>query len=327
MRLPLALIALTSVAPLAHASYYVIDNPPPPPVSALIRSMPQFQSTQSDSKSVNVPFARRSSQLSRDALRALSGMLDSAQDASRISIEGCGDSGDSESVAYRRAANVKAWLLDNGISSNVVTTSADGAVTKTPRGFNCVVRLAVGMQPSRMPTYVQGAQAEPEYRLAAPTAPAAIPAPAQAFAPNPRNEQMRMIERVLDMANAKIITSENAVAMIQQLMKDTAPRAASPTPVAAIAPAPIVAQIMPLQQQVYALTANRTLRDTLGDWARSAGWKEPLWAASNPYLVAQGQSLSSDFMGALRTVSDLVPGLDFRVNAATREITVMDAAR
>ncbi|MDR5791741.1 TcpQ domain-containing protein [Caballeronia sp. LP003] len=331
MRLPLALMALASFAPLAHASYYVVDNPPPAPVSALIRSMPQAQPSQLERQSVTVPFARRSSQLSRDAIRALSGLLDSAQDASQISIGACGDGdGDSDSIAYRRAANVKAWLLDNGISGHVVTTAADGAVMKTAKGFACVVKLTVGSPaPGAASAYAdlqrRDANAVQNQPAAASATPVAAPLQASAMS-IARNEQMKMISRVLDMANSKIISADNAVAMIAQLMKETEPAATVAKPaVAAIAPAPVTAQITALPLQNYALTTNRTLKDTLSDWARSAGWREPTWSASNPYLVAQGQNMSGDFMGALRSVSDLVPGLDFRVNTATREITVMDA--
>lgn len=323
MRKLLALATLTSFASLAHASYYVVDNPPPAPVSALIRSMPEVPTTVSDSQQFTVPFARRSVSFSRDALRALSNMLDNAQSASRITITACGDAGDgSDSIAYRRAANVKAWLLDNGIDGSVVTTSADGTVMKGPKGYSCVVSLS-------MPTSTRGAGAYASVVQAnrATVADQSAPQPPspQAARQAERNEQMKMISRVLDMARAKVITGDNAVAMIDQLMKDSEPSVSAPKPVAApVVPAPIVAQIMAMPT-TYSLTANRTLRDTLSDWARVAGWKEPTWTASNPYLIAQGQSLTGDFVGAIRTVSDLVPGLDFRVNTATREITVKDS--
>jgi hypothetical protein len=330
MRSALATLALlSSVTPLAHASYYVVDNPAPAPVSALIRSMPNQPQARNDSQTVNVPFARKSSQISREAIRALSSMLDSAQDSNHITVAGCGDPGDSESVAYRRATNVKAWLIDNGISDRVVSTAADGNVVKTQKGYNCVVTLSVGsLAPSAAMAYAQLVQPN---AVAAPVVPTAQPvAPAPALAIAARTEQMKMIAKVLEMANAKIITPDNAVAMIAQLMKDSdAPAQASvpairPQPV--VAQTPVVAQITVLPQ-AWALTANHTLKDTMSEWARSAGWKEPQWNATNPYLVAQGQTLPGDFMGALRTVSDLVPGLDFRVNAASHEITVTDAAR
>lgn len=323
MRKPLALATLTSFASLAHASYYVVDNPPPAPVSALIRTMPETSGMQSDIQQVTVPFVRRNAGFSRDTLRALSNMLDNAQNASRIAITGCGDPGDSsDSIAYRRAANVKAWLLDNGIDGSVVTTLADGSVMKSPKGFSCVVRLTLGT-PTRGTNAAYAQLVQPNARPASDQP--APPPPPQMAVQAERNEQMKMIARVLEMARAKVITGDNAVAMIDQLMKDSDPAVSTPKPVAApIMPAPVTAQItaMPL---AYSLTANRTLKDTLSDWARNAGWKEPKWTASNPYLIAQGQSLNGDFMGAIRTVSDLVPGLDFRVNTATREIIVMDA--
>ncbi|MFX1767948.1 hypothetical protein PWP93_36370 [Paraburkholderia sp. A1RI-2L] len=324
MRKPLALATLTSFASLAHASYYVVDNPPPAPVSALIRTMPDMSAMQSETQQVTVPFVRRSAGFSRDALRALSNMLDNAQNATRITITACGDAGDSsDSIAYRRAANVKAWLLDNGVDGSVVTTSADGKVMKSPKGFSCVVRLTLGTPARGTPAaYAQLVQSNASNALDQPAPPPVQP---QVTAQAERIEQMKMIARVLDMARAKVITGDNAVAMIDQLMRDSDPAASTPKPVAAaIMPAPVTAQITAMPM-AYPLTANRTLKETLTDWARTAGWKEPKWTASNPYLIAQGQSLNGDFMGAIRTVSDLVPGLDFRVNTATREITVMDA--
>jgi hypothetical protein len=330
MRSALAtLVLLSSVAPLAHASYYVVDNPAPAPVSALIRSMPNQQQPRNDLQTVNVPFARKSSQISREASRALTAMLDSAQDSNHITVTGCGDPGDSQSVAYRRATNVKAWLIDNGISDHVVSTAADSSVVRTSKGYNCVVTLSVGsLAPSSALAYAQLVQPNVASPIAVPAQP--VP-PAPSPATNARSEQMKMISKVLDMANAKIITPENAVAMIAQLMKEsdvTAPVAAAP-----VRPQPIVLQQTSVTAQItalpqaWSLTANHTLKETMSEWARSAGWKEPQWNATNPYLVAQGQTLPGDFMGALRTVSDLVPGLDFRVNAGSHEITVTDAAR
>jgi hypothetical protein len=180
-----------------------------------------------------------------------------------------------------------------------------------------------------MPAPTRGAAAYAQLAQTNPTAvvdqPAPQPSSPQVARQVERNEQMKMIARVLDMARSKVITGDNAVAMIDQLMKDSETPAPAPKAVVApVAPAPLIAQITAMPT-TYSLTANRTLKDTLSDWARTAGWKEPMWTASNPYLVAQGQSLTGDFMGAIRTVSDLVPGLDFRVNTATREITVKDS--
>lgn len=322
MRLmPLAFAALACVAPLAHASYYVIDNPPPQPVSGLIRSLPEFASRQEYMAPLSVAFARRSAQIAKDAAKTLTTALDKFRDAASVSIEGCGDPGDNESIAYRRAAAVKAWLLDNGVDASVINTSADGSVTKTQHGYACLVRAATRSAP---PAYVPFVGRELGAAVVAPAAPVAT-APAQ---PQTRSEQMRMIDRVLDMVRMKIVTPDNALAMIQQLMKEADGLNTVSRP-GGMGATPVVAQIMPLQAPVqsYVLTANHTLRDTLSEWARSAGWREPVWLASNPYLIAQGQSLGGDFMGALHTVSDLVPGLDFRVNTATHEITVVDAGR
>lgn len=322
-----ALVLLSSVAPLAHASYYVVDNPTPAPVSALIRSMPNQQQPRSDQQTLNVPFARKSSQISREASRALMTMLDTAQDSNRITVTGCSDPGESEALAYRRATSVKAWLIDNGISEHVVSTAADSRVVKTAKGYNCVVSLSVGSPaPSAALAYAQLVQPN----VAAPAAASAQPvATVQPPMTSARSDQMRMISKVLDMADAKIITPENAVAMIAQLMKESdVPTAATPAkPLPVVTQQPVVTAQITALPQAWSLNANHTLKETMSEWARSAGWKEPQWNASNPYLVSQGQTLPGDFIGALRTVSDLVPGLDFRVNAVSHEITVTDAAR
>ena len=84
------------------------------------------------------------------------------------------------------------------------------------------------------------------------------------------------------------------------------------------------APIAPVQT-VWMLNANHTLRDSIAEWARSAGWKVPEWRASDPYNITQGGPLTGGFLDALRTVESLVPQLAIKVNPLTHEILVTDA--
>ncbi|CAB3730560.1 hypothetical protein LMG22037_05543 [Paraburkholderia phenoliruptrix] len=103
--------------------------------------------------------------------------------------------------------------------------------------------------------------------------------------------------------------------------------------VAVAAPGPAIQQMVvppvgapsaPVQK-VWILNANHTLRDSITEWARSAGWKVPEWKASDPYNITQGGPLTGGFLDALRTVESLVPHLAIKVNPQTREILVTDA--
>jgi len=103
--------------------------------------------------------------------------------------------------------------------------------------------------------------------------------------------------------------------------------------VAATAPGPVIQQVTapPAEvsiapvQKVWMLNANHTLKESLADWARSAGWKVPEWRASDPYNITQGGPLTGGFLDALRTVESLVPQLAIAVNPQTHEILVTDA--
>lgn len=78
-------------------------------------------------------------------------------------------------------------------------------------------------------------------------------------------------------------------------------------------------------QKVWLLNSNHTLKESIAEWARSAGWKVPEWKASDPYNITRGGPLTGGFLDALRAVESLVPQLAIKINPQTHEILVTDA--
>ncbi len=80
------------------------------------------------------------------------------------------------------------------------------------------------------------------------------------------------------------------------------------------------------KSRVWVLAGNRTLKENLADMARDAGYAEPNWKSSTPYMVRYRTSYTGTFLEALAQISDAVPRLDFKVSKRYRTIEIVDAA-
>jgi hypothetical protein len=362
MRAKVAFLVSATFAPAAHAGFFVTDAAPP----VAVRSVSQPVASDS-SATYKVPFNARSSQISWAARRSLGAILTSLEDATKITISGCGDTKGGDALAYRRGAAIKGWMIENGIGQDVVNvaTDTDSSVMRSGKVFDCAItasrqttpyqQLFGGNGPTPVPASYSAVAADVQPVLRS----QAIPAP---IAPSATGDaQLAMIRQVLDMVKGKIVKPEDAVAMLQAIIKSGGPEPALPQPQAAppsmppiYASAAVQATAQPRMQyvsarvpvarviaptiayapsiavepvvQTWAFGDNQTLKDTLTAWARDAGWNPPDWRASNPYRVS-GAPVTGSFFDALRAICAAAPALDIKADAQRRELIVTDAGK
>lgn len=353
MRAKVAFLVSAAFAPAAHAGFYVTDAPVP------VTVRPAAQPVASESTATyKVSFASRSSQISWTAKRSLGAILTSLQDATKITISGCGEAHGGDALAYRRGAAIKAWLIDNGISPDAVdvATQTDSHVIRSGKQFSCAV--------------VSSAETTPYQQLFGSNAPAPVaasytsaPAPAPATVASPSRQgvatdtQIAMIRQVLDMVSRKVLKPDDAVAMMQEIMKgqdrgqmaspQSAPSSMPPVYApdgaayraqprmqyvsARVEPAPVVAPMPAIAAapsisvepavQTWTFVPGGSLKDTLGTWAKQAGWNVPDWRPANPYQ-ASGEPITGSFFDALRAICGAAPGLDIKADPQKRDLIV-----
>lgn len=355
MRSTIAFIAAAAVAPAAHAGFYITDAAP------TAQGEVSIQPTVVKSESYLVPFAPRSNTLSPTAKRALGVIVASMDVGQSITIGSCGDPHDRGYTANRRVSAIKGWLSDNGVSDDAVSVDTDSVRDPLRSGgtYNCKLALSGGAPAMRMQTAYQG-YAPPQ------PSPAMIPTAARApiytapAADTGNSEQLALIRKVLDMVSAKAMKPEDALLMMQDIVKMGATTPAAQQNVAPPAPEPVPSygdwrkssprmqyisarveqpayqpaqSAPPMLPQIkiepkpitWTLEANKPLQDTLNDWAKSAGWKPVVWKASMPYLVSTSSEIPGRFVDALQAIASAVPALDFKADVATHQLVVSDA--
>lgn len=95
-----------------------------------------------------------------------------------------------------------------------------------------------------------------------------------------------------------------------------------PVPAQSASPEP---KVEPMPVLSWAFRPNASAQQTVSEWARAAGWKEPTWKATNAF---QGQGeVRGTFIDALRALANAAPQLDIYASIDKREIVVSDAPR
>lgn len=339
MRPIYACLLYAIAAPSAQAAFYVSDTPAPmAPVIAAAPYLAQNAASNAPDASVyKVPFAARSTQLSLAAKRALVRILPVAQSVPQVVVSGCGDGGSNDVTAYRRGAEIKAWLLDNGIAHDaiVIKTGADAGTIKVGGAYQCLVSFVDSAPPGQKVLPTAAAMPAPAPLVpvaAAQAAPARAEMVGQSAQPDPR---LWMMQNVIEMVATKALKADDAITLLDRIMKTaavTAP-APAPSPAPAMAPQPTMMQVaaapalqvVPVPPRQWVMKAGTTLQAALEEWSRQAGWKPLVWRASNPYQISTGATLQGDFVDVLRQISKAVPQLDMTVSTDTKTLTVKDS--
>lgn len=336
-----AMLAL-GTAVTAQAAFVVSDDAPP-----ITASNPQGPKRETTST-----LSFYGTRLSRAAKSALDGMASDAVAADTINLNAYAKTKALAVNAKRRVATVKEWLVAHGVPSakidvyTEIDPQDDASDTDVQVTLRTVARPAqpAMLSPSPIPAASGSATAQSiQY------------APAQAAMPD--RERLDFARRVIAMAQAKIISGDDAVRLVAEFLNGrevaVQPQAAAlPQQTAAmIAPSapPIVGgpitpaqpaqwplaavavaqapQIMPASDvfRTWTLAANKSLRENLEDWAQQAGYSKPTWSASMPYQITYTSSYTGTFLQVVGQIAQAVPALDFRVSKALHTITIVDA--
>ncbi|CAJ0808642.1 MULTISPECIES: TcpQ domain-containing protein [Ralstonia] len=310
-------IAIAASTP-TYAAFYVDEDLPQQTASA---PAPLTASTAFD-----VGYGFRRSSLGPSARQALSDHLDAATEADQVIITGFGDAAGNATLAKQRAAAVKRWLVDNGVSPERIEVAEDTSARDPGGDRRNANKATITLRtPTRNAAAKARAQDIPLYHAETKLAASSQPAPAAAQAPTTVDPlAMQMVNKILTMAQNNLLRPEDAYRLIADILQ---PRqvvaAASP-----IQPAPQRgAIIVPVVEEprAWTLQAGKTLKENLEAWAATAGWTLPTWQASNPYKITENYTLTGTFMSVLGQLAEMVPAIDLQVKKGVRTIKVVDA--
>lgn len=313
-------IAIAASTP-AYATFYVDEDLPQQTASA---PTPLVSSIAFD-----VGYSIRRSILGASAKQDLSDHLDAAIDANQVIITGFGDAAGNSTLARQRAAAIKRWLVDNGVSAERIEVAEDTSARDPGGDKRNASRATVTLRtPTRNAAAKARTQDIPLYRPENKTAAAVAAAPAGTQAPGAVDPlAMQMVNKILTMAQNNLLRPEDAYRLIAEILQ---PRSmtASATATSVIQAAPQrAAIIVPVVEEprAWTLQAGKTLKENLDAWAATAGWAPPAWQASNPFKITENYTLTGTFMNVLGQLAEMVPSIDLQVKKGVRTIKVVDA--
>jgi hypothetical protein len=338
-----AMIALGSAA-TAQAAFVVNDDAP-----SITAANPQGPKRETTST-----LSFYGTRLSRAGKTTLDGMTSDVISADSINLNAYAKSKALMVNAKRRIATVKDWLVAHGVPQARIDvyTEIDPNDDASDTDVQMTVRTGANHQPPEIlrtaavvaATYDVAAAAQPQQRMQ----------PSMS-----EHERLDFARRVMAMAQAKIISGDDAIRLVNEFLNGQGNTGATPqqavastqqsSPATALNAPPIVGapipatqpaqsplaqiavaqtpQIMPAADvpRTWTLLASRTLRENLEDWAQQAGYAKPAWSASMPYQITYTSNYSGTFLQVLGQISQAVPGLDFKVSKAQHTIAVVDA--
>jgi hypothetical protein len=338
-----AMIALGSAA-TAQAAFIVNDDAP-----AITAANPQGPKRESTSA-----LSFYGTRLSRAGKTTLDGMTYDVVAADTINLNAYAKTKKLMVNAKRRVATVKDWLIAHGVPEAKIDiyTEIDPNDDPSDTDVQMTVRSPANRPAPEVMHTPPVAAATYDVATAAQLSQRAQPSMSE-------HERLDFARRVMAMAQAKIISGDDAIRLVNEFLngqenagatqQQGASLAQQPAP--AIAPnappivgAPIAAaqpaqwtlapvaaaqspQIMPAAEvpRTWTLLASRSLRENLEDWAQQAGYAKPAWQASMPYQITYTSNYNGTFLQVLGQIAQAVPGLDFKVSKAQHTIAVVDA--
>lgn len=283
-------------------------------------SLPQQQPQQQAGDTYPILFRKGIWGIGEDGNNALYELLPLMQDR-KITITGRPDGVSNNFLAGKRSEMVRQWLIRNGIPAAQIDMRTDDkpntaidnqypveiSIQKPASQYAPVAAqlqrpadLRPGLSPSGIRTTVSPIVA---------TQPAA---PTVAIVATPSADpRLDLVRQLVTAAQAGRLDPKAALASIGELL------AASPAAVAAAlnsAPAPmaitrnptpefsIVASPETARPKEWLMTADRTLKESIVDWAKKEGY-EIDWKASNYFRVGRTQTLTGDLLETIDKVT------------------------
>lgn len=332
MKLKQSMLALTLGACIvshAQAGFYVNDDAP-------VITAAHPEAARKD-KTVYVSFT--GSRLQGDSRAELEAVANTSPAVDSVVVTTFARTAKQLALAHRRVSTVKAVLVRRGVSMDRITANAqldphadaldmDVQVTfrfSTQRPTLEAIRnsrfiQAMPVQSAQAPAYAYGASAAPG------TLPLAVPSGAVPQQQGQTAATLEFVKKIMAMASSKLISQESAVKLVNEYLANTATAPAQSAPGNVAQGNAPLAQIVPFGEvpRVWTLSANKSLRDNIREWAITAGYAELEWNASNVYQVTYTSTVTGTFVDVLKQVANTVPSLDFRVSRNARRIEVVD---
>lgn len=328
MKIRFVTLALTTLLSMAvtptQAAFYVAADEVP--FSGQVKSEDTYTKK---SDTYEVPFFARRSQLSAATRDALQGHISEFREAAGILISGYGDNGKT-SVATARASSIRTWLIRNGISRNnitIVSFNDEALPTDDPKVFNSTITTTTWRKTSTARRLVGIPQTDGQNRLPPQLVePIARPEPVRTAyvqpAFNDSSFKVSLANKVIGLVRSGAIKADDAAILLADLLStaEATQQRLSPPVLPTQA-----AQFVPVAEtpRAWQLVANKTLKDTLIEWAQMAGW-QITWDSQNPYLVAYASTMNGTFIDVIGQVSNAVPQLEFQVWKGKRVIRITE---
>lgn len=320
-KIALGAFAAALVAPLyASAAFYVIDDPIQIKPAVIDQRTP-----------FEIPFYKNRNALGPQGKASMAALLIAARAADEIEITGRPDATNQSSLSLLRAYVLRDYLTANGIDPAIITVTTADTHPQQSNVFASTIVIKRKQNAGQTTNIADSRSARERLPLMKPSASddqnEGIKTQSTAGATSPLDIKMAFAQRILKMAKAGTITSDDAIKILNELINN------SPSPAAQVKKASIDAANVPVghdqfnkAEQItvnkWALSANKTLRQNLDDWAKLAGWKPVVWDIPADFNVTYSSVLDGDFLAVLEKVSTAA-NLDFYVSKNAKEIRVI----
>jgi hypothetical protein len=335
----LAMAAALCLSSSVHAAFFVSDDAPA--VNAMHPEVARKD------KRVYVPFTK--GLLSSAARAHLDTTIDNFSNIETISITTYAPTRKALPAAQRRIAIIRSIMIRRGIPREQISVNAevDPYIDPTDTDVQVVMRASTqrpnteGMRAARLVGQPVSTHLSAPIVYSSPVVQAQPLqlAPQQTAISTPQQSQntatLGFVKKIMAMASSKLITQESAVRLVNEYLANLpAPQENSTNTTGGThgQAAMVVAggpQIVPFGEvpRIWTLSANKSLRDNIREWAATAGYAELSWTASNLYQVTYSSKFTGTFLEVLNQVANNVPTVDFRVSRVQRTIQVVDAAQ
>ncbi|MGY8527616.1 hypothetical protein [Paracidovorax citrulli] len=308
---------LAFAAATAHGAFYVNEDAPngvsPAAAAAALLAPAAREST------LYVSFA--GTWLSKAGKSTLQQSESKMHAADSIAINAFARTRGRLAAANKRAIAVKAWLVKQGIPEGKVTAYTELDPEADPQDTDVQV---VARSRSLSAQLSHTANLAPAQPAPTPVAEPRLSGDTQATADDNR---LLFTKRIIAMAQKKVISSDDAITLLNEFLKT--PDAATAVLDTNAPNAPLVVHTTPPvdEAKVWLLKGKTTLRENMKEWATLAGYSAPEWSAAGTYDVQYDKPFTGTYLEVLAEVAKIVPTLDFRVSKNRRTVQIADVAR
>lgn len=318
-KIVLGAFAAALVAPLyANAAVYVIDDPIQIKPAVIDQRTP-----------FEIPFYKNRNALGPQGKASMAALLIAARAADAIEITGRPDATNQSSLSLLRAYVLRDYLTANGIDPAIITLTTADTHPQQSNVFASTIVIKRKQNAGQTTNIADSRSVRESLPLMKPSASddqnEGIKTQSTTGATSLLDMKMAFVQRILKMAKAGTITSDDAIKILNELINSPSPAAKTKAAAIDAANTPVGHDQFNKAEQItvnkWVLSANKTLRQNLDDWAKLAGWKPVVWDIPSDFNVTYSSVLDGEFLTVLEKVSTAA-NLDFYVSKNAKEIRV-----